>query len=226
MQADDVALGEQAVEVAVLAVLLEGRGGEGVVGEDVAAEALHDAGGGEADLADAEDADGLAVEGAAEQAVEGEVALADAVVGPVGVAVEGLDQGDGELGDGLGGVGGHVGDHDAVAAGRVEVDIVEAGAAQQDGLDALVGEGVDDGGAQGVVDEDADGVGIVGDEGDAAFVEGELVVDDLDVGVEVENEAVGGGFGGALVGLEGGVQVVPVVGLGAVDGELHGGEID
>ncbi|KYK59060.1 hypothetical protein DCS_00187 [Drechmeria coniospora] len=209
VEADDVALGEELVERPVLAHVGKGGRGKGIVGDDAAAEALHDAAGGDADPAGADDADRLAVEGAPDEAVEGEVALADAVVGAVRVAVERLDEGDGELGDGLGRVGGHVGDEQAAGVGGVEVDVVEAGAAQEDGLDGELGEGLDDGSVDGVVDEDADGVGAAGEE-DGVLAQGKVVVDDFKARLRSRGLGV--------------VKVLFVVRLGAEDGELHRGE--
>jgi len=138
VQADEVALGQQGVQVGVLAELLELGDGEGVVGEHAAAVALHDAGQGEADLAHAQHADRLAVQRAAQQAVEVEVALAHAVVGPVRLAVERLQQGHGELGHGLGAVAGHVGHEEAQLVGCRQVHVVEARAPKQHRPHALL----------------------------------------------------------------------------------------
>lgn len=77
------------------------------------------------DLARADEADGLAVQIEAEQAVEQKVALAHAVVRLVVLAHDGEDHPDCELGDGLGRVGGHAHDGEPVRAGGGEVDVVE-----------------------------------------------------------------------------------------------------
>lgn len=211
VEAQDVALREEVGEgVDVGAVGGEGRVGERVVGEDAAAEAGgHDAGEGDADAARADEADGFAVEGAAGEADEGEVAFPDAGVGAVGFAVEGLQEGDGELGDGFGAVGGDVGDGEAEGLGGGEVDVVGAGAAEEDGADATGREVGENGAGELVVYEDADGIGrVFCDEGDGFQVERDRVKGELDAGV---------GIGGA-----GGLEVVLVVGFRAEDGEFDG----
>jgi hypothetical protein len=55
----------------------------------VAAEAVHDAGDFTADFAGADDANSLAMNIEAKQAIQGEVAFADAGVGAVDFAIEG-----------------------------------------------------------------------------------------------------------------------------------------
>ena len=117
-----------------------------VVAEEAAAEAGgEDPGRREPDLAGADDAGGLAGECVAEQAVELEVAFAHAVVGFVRVAVQRLDEGDGEFGDGGGRVGGHARDEGLVFVWGLlvevpevaEVDVVVTGAAEEDRADGV-----------------------------------------------------------------------------------------
>ena len=75
---------------------------ERIVGEDIATEGDQQAGDELTDAAGADDPGRPAVQAAAEQTVEGEVAVADAQVGAMDVAVEGEDEGQRVLGDGLG----------------------------------------------------------------------------------------------------------------------------
>ena len=109
VQRDDVRLAEQRVEaVGVGASDGAVRVAEGWALEDVVPEQAAPEAGGEdlrcrePDLAGADDADGLAAQRVAEQALQLEVAFAHPVVGLVRVSVECLDERDGELGDGGG----------------------------------------------------------------------------------------------------------------------------
>lgn len=131
VQAHDVGARQQVLERGVLAEGGELVVAEGVVGEQAAPEAAHDAREGDADAAGADEADDAAVQGAAEQAVEREVGLAHAVVGAVRVAVERLHQRHRELGHGLGAVRRHVGHEQAQPRRRLEVDVVVPRAPQQ-----------------------------------------------------------------------------------------------
>jgi hypothetical protein len=131
------------------------------VREQAAAEAVEDARDQRADPAGADDAGGAAVEVEAEQAVEGEVALAHAVEGAVGLAVEGQDQRQRMLGDRVRGVGRHPGHRDPEGARHGEVDVVEAGAAQRDQPHAPPGQVAQHRAVEFVVDEGADGPGAV-----------------------------------------------------------------
>lgn len=184
VQADDVGAAQQVLQRRVLAVAGELVVGEGVEGEQLAPEPPHDAREGDADPARADDAHGPAVQRAAEEAVEGEVGLAHAVVGAVRVAVQRLHQGHGELGHGLGAVRGHVGDGEAEARRRLEVHVVVAGAAQEDGAHAQRVEGRQHVLAQRVVDEDADGGG-AGREGRRLGAQREVVIRHLDLDARV-----------------------------------------
>lgn len=184
VQADDIGAAQQVLQRRVLAVLGELVVAEGVVREQLAAEAPHDAREGDADPAGADDAHGPAVQRAAEEPVEGEVGLAHAVVGAVGVAVQRLHQGDGELGHGLGAVRRHVGDEQAEARRRLEVHVVVAGAAQEDGAHAQRVKRREHVLAQRVVHEDADGGG-AGGEGRRLGAQREVVIGDLDLDARV-----------------------------------------
>lgn len=208
VEADNVALGEKVLEVAVLAILLKGGRWEGIIGEEGAAEALHDAGGSKTNLANTDDADRLAAQRLTEKTVESKVALTDTVVGAVCLAVEGLNQSDSKLGNSLGRVRGYVGDHDAHALGSVKIDIVEAGASEEDSLDAKLGQSGDDIVVDNIVDKDADSVGTL-DQRHRVLVEGELVEHKLDARRRV------------LLTGDDGRQVLFVVGLCAKDGDLH-----
>ena len=186
MQADDVALSQDFVERQIEhTAVAEGGIGIEVGGKDTAAEAEHDAGKDATDAAGADDAHGFALEVEAQEAIEGEIAFADAVEGAVGFAVEGKDEGDGVLGDGVGGVGGDADDGDVVLAGGIEIDVVEAGAAGGNQARAAGGEGGDDALVEYVVDEDADAFEAMSETGGVfAKVWGEVV--DVVAGAGVE----------------------------------------
>ncbi len=116
VQGDDVGLGEEALERDVVgAERLHPLVREGVGGQQAAAEAGEDLGRGGADDAGADDAHRAAVQVEAEQAVEREVAVAHAVVGPVDLAVQREDERDCVLGDGVRRVRRHADDPQAEA---------------------------------------------------------------------------------------------------------------
>jgi len=75
----------------------------------------------------------------------------------VNLAVQGQDQRQRVLGDGVGGVGGDADDGDAGARGGGQVDVVEAGATQGDQLRAAGGQHGQRIGVEAVVDEAAHG---------------------------------------------------------------------
>ena len=104
MEGDDVALPGEGGGVGVFDLIGGGPLGvrEGVVGEDAHAEAAEDLAGDLAGAAGADEAGGFAVEVEADEAVEGEVEVADAVVGAGDFAIEGEEEGDGVFGDGVG----------------------------------------------------------------------------------------------------------------------------
>lgn len=116
VQRDDVGLAQGLVQRRVRDAVQRrgGRVGARVVGQDAAAEALgQDLARQHADLAGADEGDGLAVEVLADEAGEREVALARAVEGLVVLAHDGQEEADGELGHGVRRVRGHVDDLDA-----------------------------------------------------------------------------------------------------------------
>jgi hypothetical protein len=134
-----------------------GRGprlvGAGIVRHDPHAEAAEDLRSHPADAAGAHDATGLAVEVEADQASQGEVLLAHAVVGPVDAAVEGQHQSRRVLGDRVGRIGRHAAHGHAEPASRRDIDVVEARAPQGHVLHVEPGERLEAGGIEPVVDE-------------------------------------------------------------------------
>ena len=93
---------------------------------------------------------------AAKEAVEGEVPLAHPVEGAVELALERQDQPHGVLGDRGRGVGGHPRDRDTEPGGRRDVDVVEAGAAEQHQPGGPACQRREHPGVDAIVDEDAD----------------------------------------------------------------------
>ena len=79
----------------------------GVERQHATAESGQDPGQDGANGSGSDDPSGLAVQVEAEQPVEGEVALAHAVEGTVGLAVQRQNQGEGMLGHRMGGIGWH-----------------------------------------------------------------------------------------------------------------------
>lgn len=131
VEANDVGLGEQFFERKVFGAELDQfLVRVWVVGEQLTAKAFHDAAEDAADFSSTDDADGFAVEVEPLQTVDGVVKLANPVVGAVDLAVQAEDEAGGELGDGVGRVGGHSCYGDAEPLGRFEVDVVESGAAE------------------------------------------------------------------------------------------------
>ena len=89
MQADDVRASEQVVQIRVLHASLDAfLIGVQVVGDHLAAESAHDLGELHTDATGTDDAHGTRVDVEAEQSVEDEVVIPDAVVGFVQLAVE------------------------------------------------------------------------------------------------------------------------------------------
>ena len=122
------------------------------------------------------------MQGLADQAVEGEVVLADADVALVDVAVGRLAEGHGMLGDGLRRVGRHAGDLDAQIGGHGDVHGVETGAAHQHEADAEALEDLERHGRHVGVDEGAHRVVAAGEGGGHGREVG-LGEVDLDVGI-------------------------------------------
>ncbi len=160
VQGDDVRAVVELVECGIDHLVLAGKVVVGieVVGQYVHAEAAEDADELLGYLARADDARRLAVHVEAQQAVQGEVAVARAPRGAVDFAVEREHQRHGVLRHGVGRVGGHANHRDAALGGGLQVDVVVARAAQGQQLDAVCGHQADDFGVGRVVHEDADHV--------------------------------------------------------------------
>ena len=148
MEGDHVGLGVEGIQVHILSDLPAGIVGVQVIGQHLHAHGLGDAPLGLANAAEADNANGLAL-----QLDEGVVPVAPVdAVGPVagvdgGVVVADVvahlqQQGDGKLADRGGAVGGHVGDGDALFGGVDVVHHVVAGG--QHGNHFHAGAGVDD----------------------------------------------------------------------------------
>ena len=134
MEAEDVAFPQQGVKLhelhAVGGILRpDGAGAD----EDPHSEGLGDAGSLAADAAVAVDAEGLAEQlhlgqqPIACRDIQLPAAILDGAIVPLGALADGEEQTEGHLGDAVGRVTGHVGDGDAVAAARLQVEIVGAG---------------------------------------------------------------------------------------------------
>ena len=146
----------------------------------------------------------LAVQGTAQQTVEREVALAYAYIGAVRLAVNGLDQGDGELGYRLGRVRRYVRHEKSQLLGPVEIDVIEPHTPHQDSPDALSVQRLEHFGRQLVVNKGVERVRLaVREEGSRLGREYDIMVCKFDVQGRRRR------------------QVLLVVGLGAKDGELH-----
>ncbi|MNE26899.1 hypothetical protein D3C80_1202880 [compost metagenome] len=192
VQADDTGFAQQLGQGQVARA--EGqqlRVGVRVVGQQLAAEAGHDAGEGNADLAGADHADGFAMQVETGQPVQGEVAFAGAVVGPVQAPVEGQDQCHGVFGHGVGRVGRHAYHGKAQALGSGQVDVVVAGRTQGDQACAAFGQALEHLGVEFVIDEGANNFMATGQGGG---VEGQAS------GLEMQlQRAAAGGLGKAFL---------------------------
>ncbi|MNP12257.1 hypothetical protein D3C76_1044840 [compost metagenome] len=205
VQADDTGFAQQLGQRQVAGA--EGqqfRVGVRVIGQQLAAEAGHDAGEGGADLAGADHADGFAVQVETGQPVQGEVAFAGAVVGPVQAPVEGQDQRHGVFGHGVWRVGRHAYHGKAEALGSGQVDVVVAGRTQGDQAGAAFGKALEHRGVEFVIDEGTNGFVATGQGGG---VEGQAG------GLEMQlQRAAIGGLG----------ETFPVVMLAAEQQDAHG----
>ena len=97
-----------------------------------------------------------------QQSVQGEVVVFDLLIGFVDTAVGCLDDGHGVLRDRVRGISGNAQYSDAVFLGGLEVNIVEAGAAQEDQADTAVVQDFNDFTGSFVINEDADRVKALG----------------------------------------------------------------
>ena len=158
-------------------------GDEGVVAEDVHAEAGGAAGDFEADAAEADDAEGFAAQLGALQGFFLPLAGVHGGVGAGDEAGHGDHEAEGEFGDGDGVGAGGVHDDDAAMGGGGDVDVVDADAGAAD--DAEFGGGLEQLGVRldGGADDEGVGVGELG--GEAVL---DLVVrDDLPAGLLLED---------------------------------------
>ena len=205
VQADDVGLTQQGVDVHVFGPQIDGSLVRvGIAHQQAHAKALEDAQGGDADLAGAYDAGGAAMHVEADQPLQGEVGVAGALVGLMDAAVEGHHQAHRVLGDRLGGVGGYPHHFQTQLLGGHQIHVVVTGAAQGDDLGAVRGQlgqhlpvGV-------IVDEQADHGEVMGE---ASCLGLQPHVEELQL------EAV------LAVGL---IEVFLVVALGTENGDSHG----
>ena len=133
--------------------------GTDVVGQHLHAEPLQNANQRPGDAARADDAGRLAVEVKAQQSVQREVAVARPPVGPVHLAVERQQQRHGVFGHGMGRIGRYADHADAARGRHLEVDVVEARAAQRNEPHPLVGQPPDGHSIGRIVDEDANSLG-------------------------------------------------------------------
>ena len=204
VQRDDVRLAEEIVQRDIARAGREQIGiVEDIIGQHLAAEAQQDPGDDRADLAGADHAGRAAVEFQAHQALQGEVALADAVVGLVDLAVQGQDQGQRVLGHGMGRIGRHASDRQPHVLGNLQIDLIEARTAEGDQPRALLHERQEHVGVERIVDEGAHGRKTGGQgaglAGQAGFEEHQLVA----------RRGVGR------------LKKGPIVGFRAEDGDFH-----
>ncbi|MNM78489.1 hypothetical protein D3C81_903940 [compost metagenome] len=208
MQRDDVGLGQQLRQFHHGAQLGERRRRIRVVAQHGAAETLENARRRQADLARADNAHRHAMQGGTEQAVQREIAFAHARIGAVRVAVQGLHQGQRVFGHGFRRVRRHAGDKKAQAFRCFQVQVVVAGAAQQDGAHAIAVQGLQHGRVKHIVDEDANGFGALRQHHGFLAQQG-AVVHQFDAAC----------FG---LGRQGFVEEAAVVGLAGEEGDFHG----
>ncbi len=116
----------------------------------------------------------------AEQAGEVEIVVLDLVVGLVETAVGCLDGRHGMLSHRVWGVGRYAQHGDAVLSSGFLIDIVEAGAAQEDQADAAVMQLLDDIARSLVVDEDADRIVAIGE---MCSLRGQTAAEVLDIDI-------------------------------------------
>ncbi len=133
------------------------------MGQKMATEACKNAGHGLADLAGADHACRLAMQVEAEQAFQGEIALAHAHVSAMELAIEREDQRHRMLRDRLRRVARHASDLEAQLARGHQIHIVESGAAQRDQADALVRQAGQRRPVELIIDEGADHLDVPGE---------------------------------------------------------------
>ena len=205
MQRNDVRTAVKLVERHVFDLHLRGvfRIGEDVVSQHLHAEPLEYPDQLTGDLAGADDARRLAVHVEPHQAVQREIPVARAPVGTVDFAVERQHQRHGMFRDGMGRIGRNAHDGDAVFGRGLQVYVVEAGATQCDQFHAHRGQLAYRAGVGRVVDEDADRVGPLRQQGVVAVQVAAVVI-------ELEP-----------AGRIGAVERLAVVGLGSEECYFH-----
>ena len=159
VQRHHIAAGQQCIHAQVgAAERFEGRRRTRVVPDQRAAEAGHDAGEDEADLAGADHAHGLAVQIKTHQAVELEIAIARAHAGARDLAIDRQQQAHRELGHRVRRVIGDAYDRDAEPLGGAGIDMVDPGRAGRHQARALRRQQCQHPGVEVVIDEHADRV--------------------------------------------------------------------
>ena len=205
MQADDIGLTEQGIEIHVLGAQIDGRLVRiGIAHQQAHAEPLEDAQGGDADLAGAYDAGGAAMHVEADQPLQGEVGVPGALIRLMDAAVEGHHQAHRMFGNGLGGVGRHPHHLESQLLGGGQIHVVVTGAAQGDDPGAVLRQLGQHFAVGIIVDEQADHGEAVGETGRLGL---QPHVEELQI------ETVLG------VGL---VEMFLVVALGTENGDSHG----
>ncbi|MNM72193.1 hypothetical protein D3C81_838810 [compost metagenome] len=187
VQADDLRFGQQLRQAQVARA--EGFDfwiGVRVIGQQLAAETVHDLCKGGADLSGADHADGLAHQVESGQALQPEVPFAGAVVGTGQAAVECEDQCYRMFGHGMGRIGRDAHDGQPQALCCRQVDMVVTGRAQGDQACAAGGQALQNLGVEFIIDEGADHLVAAGQGGGVEGQAGRLEMQ------------VQGGFAGGL----------------------------
>jgi hypothetical protein len=127
-----------------------------VEAKDVATKATSDVDQALTNLTCTDDTEGLAVHVESNEAVEREVVVAGSVDGLVDLSVEGHNQSNGVLGDGVGGVSRDTSNAEAKLGGSLEVKVIVASATHSNKLDTQLRELLNDLSADDVINETAD----------------------------------------------------------------------
>lgn len=128
VQADNVGRWENLIQALILPNALQRRRGIRIVRQNPTPKALHDARRRDPNLARADKPNRLAMQRPAQQPIQREIALSSPVIGPMRVPVQSLDQRNRKLGNRLGRIRRHIGNHDAGLFSSNEVNMIEAGA--------------------------------------------------------------------------------------------------
>ena len=209
MQADHVGLRQgfvqgQELPAHGLDACAQGRLGIGVHRQHAATEPGEDAGHGGSNLPRTDHDHGLVLEVETHQPIKGQVAFANPLVGAMGLPVQGEHQRQGMLGHRGGRVGRHPKHPEVQPARRIQIDVVETGAAQGDAANATGRKGLEHGGGEVVVDEGAYRIG-AGRQRGGANIQPRLQRNRLDTSPP-----------------EGVIQRVSLVGTVRIDGDAHG----